>query len=62
MYAIRSYYEKEFNDDLATIAFAIAEFDLPDNLKLSIHSGSDKFSIYRPIRKALQRTGRNNFV
>jgi hypothetical protein len=50
-------FEKEFNDDLATIAFAIQEFGLPDNLKLSIHSGSDKFSIYQPIRKALQRTG-----
>jgi len=50
-------FEKEFNDDLATIAFAISEFGLPGNLKLSIHSGSDKFSIYRPIRDALKRTG-----
>jgi hypothetical protein len=50
-------FEKEFNDDLATIAFAIKQFGLPENLKLSIHSGSDKFSIYEPIRKALQRTG-----
>jgi hypothetical protein len=50
-------FEKEFNDDLATIAFAISEFGLPDNLKLSIHSGSDKFSIYGPIRDALRRTG-----
>jgi len=50
-------FEKEFNDDLATIAFAISEFGLPDNLKLSIHSGSDKFSIYGPIRNALKRSG-----
>ena len=50
-------FEKEFNDDLATIAFAISEFNLPYNLKLSIHSGSDKFSIYGPIRDALRRTG-----
>ena len=50
-------FEKEFNDDLAAIAFAISEFGLPGNLKLSIHSGSDKFSIYRPIRDALKRTG-----
>ena len=50
-------FEKEFNDDLATIAFAISEFGLPGNLKLSIHSGSDKFSIYGPIRDALRRTG-----
>jgi hypothetical protein len=50
-------FEKEFNDYLATLAFALQEFGLPENLKLSIHSGSDKFSIYEPIRKALQRTG-----
>ncbi|MEL7497333.1 MAG: tagaturonate epimerase family protein [Planctomycetota bacterium] len=52
-----SQFEKEFNDDLAAIAFAIAEFGLPANLKLSVHSGSDKFSIYEPIKKALKRTG-----
>ena len=28
---------------------------LPPNLKLSVHSGSDKFSIYAPIREALER-------
>ena len=50
-------FEKEFNDDLAAIAFAVSEFGLPDNLKLSVHSGSDKFSIYGPMREALQRTG-----
>jgi len=52
-----SKFEKEFNDDLAAVAFAISEFGLPENLKLSIHSGSDKFSIYGPIRDALRRTG-----
>ena len=50
-------FAKEFNDDLAVIAFATAEFDLPDNLKLSIHSGSDKFSIYGVIGDALRRAG-----
>jgi len=50
-------FEREFNDDLAVIAFAIAEFDLPANLKLSVHSGSDKFSIYPAIRRAIRRTG-----
>jgi hypothetical protein len=50
-------FEKEFNDDLAAIAFAVSEFGLPDNLKLSIHSGSDKFSIYPAINSALRRTG-----
>lgn len=50
-------FEKEFNDDLAVIAHAIKQYGLPANLKLSVHSGSDKFSIYPIIRKALQRTG-----
>lgn len=50
-------FEKEFNEDLAVIAHAVKQYGLPDNLKLSVHSGSDKFSIYEPIRKALKRTG-----
>jgi len=48
-------FEKEFNEDLAVIAFAVKEFGSPDNLKLSIHSGSDKFSIYAPINKAIKK-------
>jgi len=36
----------EFEEDLLVIDFAVKEFGLPENLKLSIHSGSDKFSIY----------------
>ncbi|HEU6448455.1 MAG TPA: tagaturonate epimerase family protein [Verrucomicrobiae bacterium] len=48
-------FEKEFNDDLAVIDFAVREYGLPQTLKLSVHSGSDKFSIYAPIRKALQK-------
>jgi hypothetical protein len=50
-------FEKEFNDDLAVIAFAVEHYGLPANLKLSVHSGSDKFSIYPPIHQALRRTG-----
>ncbi len=50
-------FEKEFNEDLAVIAFAIRQYGLPANLKLSVHSGSDKFSIYGPIRRALQKSG-----
>jgi tagaturonate epimerase len=46
---------EEFADDLATIAFAVKTYDLPANLKLSVHSGSDKFSIYKPMREALRR-------
>ncbi|MCE5186750.1 MAG: tagaturonate epimerase family protein [Planctomycetaceae bacterium] len=52
-----SKFEVEFNEDVAVIAFAVKEFGLPQNLKLSIHSGSDKFSIYKPINKALKRFG-----
>lgn len=50
-------FEKEFNDDLAVIAYAIEKYGLPEDLKLSVHSGSDKFSLYPIIRKALQGTG-----
>jgi hypothetical protein len=48
-------FEKEFNDDLAVIAFAVKTFGLPAELKLSVHSGSDKFSIYGPIRRAVRK-------
>ena len=48
-------FEQEFNDDLAVIAHAVTSYGLPENLKLSVHSGSDKFSIYPSIRKALTR-------
>jgi len=50
-------FEQEFNDDLAIIAHAVKSYGLPETLKLSVHSGSDKFSIYGPIRRALARTG-----
>lgn len=46
---------REFEQDLAVIGFAVGEFRLPANLKLSIHSGSDKFSIYGPMHDALKR-------
>lgn len=50
-------FEQEFNDDLAVIAHAVKAYGLPENLKLSVHSGSDKFSIYGAIRKAITRFG-----
>jgi tagaturonate epimerase len=50
-------FEREFNDDLAVIAHAVNAYGLPANLKLSVHSGSDKFSLYPVIRRALGRTG-----
>lgn len=48
-------FTKEFEEDLAVVAFAVKEFGLPESLKLSVHSGSDKFSIYGPISKALKK-------
>jgi hypothetical protein len=48
-------FTKEFNEDLATIAFAVKTYGLPDNLKLSVHSGSDKFSIYKAIHDAVKK-------
>jgi hypothetical protein len=48
-------FSKEFEEDLAAIAFAIQRYGLPDNLKLSVHSGSDKFSIYRAIYDAVHK-------
>ncbi|MEI7534471.1 MAG: tagaturonate epimerase family protein [Verrucomicrobiae bacterium] len=50
-------FEREFNDDLCIIRFAVGRYGLPDDLKLSVHSGSDKFSIYPAIRRALARHG-----
>lgn len=50
-------FEQEFNDDLAVISYAVRNYQLPASLKLSVHSGSDKFSIYAPIRRALNRFG-----
>ena len=47
-------FEKEFEQDLLVIQECVKEYGLPENLKLSIHSGSDKFSIY-PIMGRLIR-------
>ena len=48
-------FEKEFDEDLSVIAFAIQEFGLADTLKLSVHSGSDKFSIYLIINRLIKK-------
>lgn len=50
-------FEKEFDEDLCVIAFAIKEFALPASLKLSVHSGSDKFSIYPIINRLVKKHG-----
>ncbi|HUW19126.1 MAG TPA: tagaturonate epimerase family protein [Sedimentisphaerales bacterium] len=48
-------FAKEFEQDLAVIAFAVKEFGLAKDLKLSVHSGSDKFSIYKSMNIALKK-------
>jgi tagaturonate epimerase len=48
-------FEQEFNEDLAVIAYAIQKYGFPPSLKLSVHSGSDKFSLYGLMHKALKK-------
>ncbi|HEX3893487.1 MAG TPA: tagaturonate epimerase family protein [Terracidiphilus sp.] len=48
-------FEREFALDVAAIAYAVRHFGLPQNLKLSVHSGSDKFSIYPAIHAVMKR-------
>ena len=50
-------FTREFEDDLAVVRWAAENLALPRTLKLSIHSGSDKFSIYPGIGRALRRFG-----
>ena len=46
-------FAQEFEEDILVIEYAVSEFNLPDNLKLSVHSGSDKFSIYPEIQRII---------
>lgn len=48
-------FEREMALDVAAIAYAVKHYGLPANLKLSVHSGSDKFSIYPAIHRTMQR-------
>jgi len=50
-------FEREFALDIAAISYSVEHFGLPRDLKLSVHSGSDKFSIYAPIHRVINRTG-----
>jgi hypothetical protein len=46
-------FAREFEQDVLVVAYAVKTFTLPANLKLSVHSGSDKFSLYPLIRTVL---------
>lgn len=48
-------FAKQFEEDINVIAFAGQEWDIQSNLKLSIHSGSDKFSLYPIIRQQIEK-------
>lgn len=48
-------FAKEFEEDVLVIDFAVKEFGLPAELKLSVHSGSDKFSIYPIMAKTIAK-------
>lgn len=48
-------FAQEFESDLCVIDYAIMQFHLPATLKLSVHSGSDKFSIYPIISRLLRK-------
>ncbi len=48
-------FTKEFEEDILVIRQVVKEFGLPENLKLSVHSGSDKFSIYEPMNRLIKK-------
>lgn len=50
-------FRKEFEEDILVLKYAIKEFDFPENLKLSVHSGSDKFSIYPVMCELIKKQG-----
>jgi len=48
-------FAKEFEQDILVIDYAVKAFNLPENLKLSVHSGSDKFSIYPVMGRIIKK-------
>ena len=47
----------EFRADVCVASYAAASFGLPLTLKLSVHSGSDKFSLYEGIGRIVRELG-----
>jgi hypothetical protein len=50
-------FTREFEDDLIVLKHAGPALGLPEGLKLSVHSGSDKFSIYPVINRLVKKHG-----
>jgi hypothetical protein len=48
-------FAKEFEQDVLVIDYAVKTFGLPENLKLSVHSGSDKFTIYPIMAEIIKK-------
>ena len=48
---------KEFEADVRVAKWASAALGLPKSLKLSIHSGSDKFSLYEGVGRIIRKEG-----
>lgn len=50
-------FEKEFEQDVAVLRFAAEKFGLKKSLRLSVHSGSDKFAIYPAMNRVIKKYG-----
>lgn len=50
-------FSREVEEHMCVLGHAAREFGLPENLKLSVHSGSDKFSLYGPLGRTVRRRG-----
>jgi len=48
-------FEREFEADLLVVEHARSVFGLPRTLKLSVHTGSDKFSLYPAMHRTLRK-------
>ncbi|HEX6496107.1 MAG TPA: tagaturonate epimerase family protein [Acidobacteriaceae bacterium] len=48
-------FARELEEDMAVVRYAVSAFGLPAELKLSLHSGSDKFSIYGAVHNAMTK-------
>ncbi len=50
-------FRREFEADVLAIRAAVRAFGLPSDLKLSVHSGSDKYSLYTAMRETIVKYG-----
>lgn len=48
-------FAREFEQDVLVIDYAVKNFGLPEDLKMSVHSGSDKFTIYPVMAEIIKK-------